>query len=428
MARFDFQSPGAAFTGQIAEVLAKRKAEERQSMLDQLTMNADMRAQEAAQRDAAAQKAQLENQAFERNITELGLITRNMRRGDDPTARGVNPELFELGKKYGMFEEMPTPQVSTTTDFVGPEGTVMENGIGAAPEAANTPPPPPRWGFVGNAEERVEAEDVAGDAKLIARLMENPETRKQGQYLMDLANANRGRIPEGVAEKYLQPDVPFQIFDQATGELRDGGMVSPHAQVATLPRPPRDHRPRNLMPVIDREGNLGLIDQETIPVDPITGIANLPEGYTRASGGSGADGSQPLGITNRAYDAYVDELSLVEPDETGKVPAGPMLAVRQRAAKIISEARTTPKVRDLAARFIANPSAISEEALTEKEALQFRQLIGVLAADSSIANLYRQNAIQVGKPGDAIKSATQTPQPQPAAGGSLSDVLLGRIK
>src|SRR5688572_600906 len=98
MGRFDFQSPGAAFTSQIADALAQRKVQERQHMLDQLTMNADARAAEDQEfqrqhlaRQEAESKARMGQMAQESELTKLSALEAPMDADTDPASLGYKP-------------------------------------------------------------------------------------------------------------------------------------------------------------------------------------------------------------------------------------------------------------------------------------------------------------------------------------------------
>jgi hypothetical protein len=319
MGRFDFKSPGAAFTASIADTLAQRKAEERQMMLDQLTVNSDQRAQEAAARQAEEHRLGLEqtrqqmgfageDQEFQR----AGMIAAGL----DPDSE-IPAEALPLFQKLGWARQLPTPQVSTETSVQMPEGADPE-AFAKQLEQSTAPSGPPRYGYVGNEKQREHRRKQEQTGALLKNLMGNKETAEAGQYLAQLAAANDGIVPEAVAAKFLQPNVPLEIFDQETGKIRSAGNVSPHAQILTHTRPPQQIRPRNMIRVTGPDGTAALVDQESVPVDPRTGMAQLPQGYTISSGGSGGAGGNlnlPLGISDGAYNAYIDELGVLELNE-----------------------------------------------------------------------------------------------------------------
>lgn len=429
MGRFDFESPGAAFTEQISKELAQRKAEQRQSMLDQLTMNSDVRAQEESARRKTESDAQLADTREQRRLQKLGIIGGNMNPGEDPSSLGLSPEDIELGKSLAMFRRQPTPSVSSTAEFTNPE--TGEQASVAGPASTPEAPVPPRLGYVGDKGDRDKQRQRDMSAQFIFGLYndKDPKRAQYAKFAEQQAMLNDGIVPGAVMAQLMQPEVPVNIFDMDSGQMTSGGTVPANSQLITRTRPPRDYKPRNMMQAMDANGNLALIDQESLSIDPATGIAKLPEGYTAARGSNGASNQFiPLGISNGAYESYMEELRLLEPNEAGVVAPGDMLGLRQRAAKIISDAKVAPKVRDLAMRFVGNPDSIGSESLSQQEALQFRQLLNVIAAAPSVVDIYRRNAIKTAPkpaapaaPGSVIKDMTETPKTL-----GPSDMVLGR--
>jgi hypothetical protein len=302
MARFDFQSPGAAFTGQIAEALAQRKAEERQMMLDQLTVNADSRAQENALRQAAEHKQQLaageqamrfgaEDQDFQR----AGMIAQGLDAGGE-----IPTESLPLFQRLGWAKQLPTPQVSTETSVQMPEGADPE-AFAKQLEQTQAPAGPAKFGYVGNLEQRDKQRARESSSGLIARLMESPKTKQQGEFLSQLMAVNDGVIPEAVASKFLQPDVPLHIFDVDSGRVTNAGNISPHAQVVTRSRPPRDIRTQWVHGG-EKDGNTVFFDAEN-PARQVSIDAS------RRGGGSSSSNQASLGSLN-IPSSYLDDINL----------------------------------------------------------------------------------------------------------------------
>lgn len=383
MARFDFQSPGAAFTAQIADTLAQRKSDERQALLDQLTMNADSRAQEAAQRDADFQKQQLANMQFTQNMQKLGMLTQNMRRGDDPLSRGVAPELFEFGRQLGTFEQMPRPEV-TTSEGVYSEAPV---GVDGAPApVAPGPAPAPRWGFVGDRSEREDLERAAGSNKVIESMLADPNRRAEAEALKYAALVNRGILTPEVTARYTQPDVPVEVFDMDTGQLRSAGTTSPFAQILTRTRPPREYKPRNLMPIVDANGNLSMVDQDSIPIDPNTGLAKLPPGYSvpgRNGSGGGAHPLSALGLQQ----GFMDDVTLADRQLADPRSVTPAAIAGYRSTMGLAfqnaQIKASPLVRSLATEYLLNPRAtqakVAQMDLSEKDMNDLNTMINAVS-------------------------------------------------
>jgi hypothetical protein len=269
MSRYDFQSGGAAFSDQIAQLLAQRKAEERQRLLDSLTVNADSRAQEAAQREQ--EQLQLEKQRADvqmagekqrQGFERLGQFTQFMEPGDAPP-KGMKPEDIQLGQEFNVFKPIPANPADT---FVGPE-----------PEGVKAPAPPePQLGYTGTEAQRTKAQAKTNSAALITKLLSDPQTEELGVAAQNQADLNDGVLSAEFMQTYAGPSKQIYVFDDRTGKMTDmaGRPVDPNhipsnAQVITRPYPPakyfadppawqyagQDPTDRNMQIWIDRQGN-----------------------------------------------------------------------------------------------------------------------------------------------------------------------------
>jgi hypothetical protein len=407
MARFDFQSPGAGFTDQITDMLAQRKAEERQRMLDQLTVNADRRAQEVALRQQTEHDEQMRGMAQERELGLVNVLGAGLKRGDDLS--GLSPEQRELFSKYGRMSQFPGAQVSTTTEMEGVDGAQTEMA----------PPTPPRMGYAGTAQEIEDERRRQSDASAIAVMMqsENPAEREKGQLLSRLMAMNDGKIPVDFAAKLMTPGGRVRSYSPDTGKMADLGEVGAFDQVISQGFKPRDFSQQPLMPLESEDGSqAGYWDpNQRKLVEP-------PAGWRHRRPGGGQ--YIPLGVSDGAARDYREQLEAATPDENGLVAPGLMSTIRQTAGTMIANAKVAPKVKDAARRFLIDPSSTVNEQLTEQEKAQFQQLMGMIAPDDNIAKMYLRNAVRQPKPATENKPAP-TPMRGPTQRFSPSNVQVG---
>jgi len=392
MARFDFQSPGAAFTDQITTALAKRKADERQMLLDQLTVNAEGRAQEQAARQAEEHKAQLTATNQNTELQRLGAILPGLTRGTMPT----NPEHTELLEKWGKLMDLPNAEVGTTTEFSAPEGMTMDPEGSVQTSAPVGPPPPRRRGYVGSPQE-IERDRRRGEsAQLVASLLQDPKTAEAGQMLGRLMQANDGVIPTDAVEKFTAPESPIAVWDEPRGAVTIGGKpvtsLPANAKVVNKGYAPY-HAPKSWQYIGHDEtsGEVGF-------VDPSTGSVKRFPGFSRKTGGSAGGSASALGLAP----AYLDDIDLKEGalgyDPRSVDPAA-LEGYRGAMARGFSTAKlnASPRVRQLAIAYLSNPNAVADQIdqmeingqWTKKDDDDFLTMIGAISPNAK--NILMQN-------------------------------------
>ena len=143
MGRFDFSSPSAEAVEGITGILARRKAEERQALLDQLQVNADQRAAQEVQAQNEMRQATMAQMAQNQELQRYGHITANLDYGADASKSGLSPDDIELvGRLGGWKYSTPTPS---------PNGPVTD-ASGASDAVASLPAP--SRSFVGTPQQR----------------------------------------------------------------------------------------------------------------------------------------------------------------------------------------------------------------------------------------------------------------------------------
>lgn len=357
MARFDFQSPGAAFAGEITDLLAQRKAEERQRMLDQLTVNADTRAQEVASRQGEEHKAQMlamqQQQAAAAQQMELGKVgALGWGLDADDDLSGMAPEDLALMQKWGRVKNLPTTQVSTDVEFSTPEGEALEGGPVEAPVPA--PPAQPRLGYVGTPEQRERQRLRSQSSNLIAGLMQNPKTAETGAFLAQLAQANDGLVPGDVMAQFLAPESPIGVFHEPTGQVTFGGKpassMPSNAKVFSQGHAPYRAPRQWINGGIDPEtGNTVLVDPNVVGPDGQPARIQIPNTAPRGANAT----STALGIPQGLYEDHRDNMLVLQEDENGKVATANMRMFRQSANQLIREAKkASPMARELASTYV----------------------------------------------------------------------------
>jgi hypothetical protein len=383
--RFEFESPGAAFTGEITKLLATRKAEERQRLLDSLSFSADQRAQEALEREKRESDARMESQKQEDILRRLGTTASFMEPGDDPASRGLSPEDIAAGQRIGMWKEQPVPQVSTAiTGMTDEAGTPTEN---FTPEQATAPAPKKQLAYVGNPAQRERLRKRTEQGNMIAEMLgsNNPAERQKGELLVKLINLNDGEIPKE-AQGLLMPNKPVSVFSQSTGKLTDAGSVAPNAEVITQGYPPRELRgPQALYAGTSEE------DGSTVFVDPTDWSEHKIRGTRR-----GPDTSQNgLGVPQGMLNDHRANNYMLRPDDYGKVDPARMGRFRQSALQIIASTKASPKVKELANLFVTNTPRYEQvlptvQGLSTQDVNQLRQLLGAIA-DPQTVEIMRRN-------------------------------------
>jgi hypothetical protein len=398
MPRFDFQSPGAAFTDQITKALAERKAEERQHMLDQLTVNAEGRAAEEAKRRQAEHESSLATNALNRDVTTLSAYEAGgIQPGEDIEGR-FGADGAKLFSRFGRTRPVPTPNVSSDiTSFAGPEGTTVQGEIPqSAPAAGPTAPPrPPKMGYVGTPADQTLQRKRNMSAELLMNLLKDPkpENAMLAQLLERHMLANDGVAPDDFLEKNMPTSVPLGMFDQETGEITLGGKPATsapsNAKFFTRSRTPVDPTPTPLG--VDANGSVVFYDRTTRQPRTFEGIMKPT---SRSGGNKNLDA---LGIPNAYLDDIDDKEYALGVDPANASPEA-LAGYRGAMGRAFSQAGidASPVVRRLAIEYLSNPQSAEQKASsmlkTEKD---FNDLMTMLNAINPAA---KQILIEAAKP------------------------------
>lgn len=396
MGRFDFVSPGAAFTGEITKLLAERKVEERQRLLDSLATNADQRAATEATEQKKVRDAQLKSQQQQDEIARLGAITGNMDVGDAPT--GMAQEDVDLGKKYHAWKDVPVPRTSAAvTNMQGEEGGPPAEGF--TPEQNQQGPAPTRLGYVGTAAQRDRDRKKQQSAQMIANLLQDadPAKKEAGALMQRVWEARDGDIPDGMFDM-LAPN-HLQIFDERNGKLGKAQDIPFGTKIMTRGYPPSGaYRPYEPAKPIGRtpEGVPVMQDQKDghLYIDP-SGIQ------------TGTDTTDaPLSVSPVLSDKHTVSVRRLEPNngyfgDGVTVDAADMRVFRKTASDIISAAKTTKTVKHLATMLISDIDdynlALTTTPLDEREASQLEQLSNMLVP-AGIDVIIQNNPVKKSKP------------------------------
>jgi len=403
--RFDFGSPGAAFTDEMTRVLAERKAEERQTMLDNLTKAAELRATEAAAQDKMFREYQMQSGRARDEREQLQTVETGMDLGTDVST--YSPEIQALLQKYGRIQPgkpAGTPMVSTDSSFMEPQSG--ETGaIDTVASAVDQGPPVPQMRYVGTPEQRERERQRGEMGQVMSTMMASgdPEAQQVAGLMAQMVAAGQQPPPQ-MWNKFL-PKNPIREYNEATGGMRtlmgpDGKPYTSEGEtIIQRSRPPRvpasDYRP-----------------------DPIGTDANghpvflMPNGqrFTDTSIQMKPDpNSAPLGIPLGMFNELNELSGLVR---EGAEPTD-ISQYRRYASSVISKTTMSPRVKELARIYLKNPAvAMGMErtvGLNEKELSDLRQLQDVIASPDMVPVL-QAHAINIAMP----KPASGKMEPMPS--------------
>lgn len=387
--RFEFESPGAAFTSQIAQALMQRKAEERQQLLDSLQFSAEQRANDEARRNAemqqqqiAASKASMASQAQQDELARLGALTQNMTAGANPEEMGYSPEDIQLMQKWGRLKSVPVPQTSTSATFTDEQGNPTEGPV----EAPAAPPAPKtRYSFVGTPQEQ-EKERLRGlSGQLIQGLMQNPKQAEVGAFLAQIAQANDGVLPPDVLAQYAGPGRHLMTLGPSGKVTDTHQQIGPLDQVVQLGYPPSSYfapEPAKQWVGVDPDDPTG---GTQIYMDRQGNISKVRGSRPNAAGTNSAN---LLGIPEDAY--YKLSLSIGELGaDPQSVDEAALADYRTKAAGAIGISKLPNNVKLIAMQYLNNPNAalqianqmLEQGKLTAKDVDALSAAIGAIAPE-----------------------------------------------
>lgn len=246
MSRFDFQSLGAAYTDAMAQLLAERKAEARQQMLDELARAADERAAKQSESTLRLQDQQINASKAAADREELKFYMEGLDPSIDPATQ-LPPEIVDRLVKTGRVvqDTNPQPSVQTSEAFAAPEGsdyTIDSPPAQSGPTSAfaSTPATPPktRYRFIGDKEYRTKQSHKQDVGRVIVSLLTSGDPKKveAGQQLAIISSLRDGEITSEDINRNLPGNIPFYTVDPDTGIPISRGNVQSNAQISVLPR------------------------------------------------------------------------------------------------------------------------------------------------------------------------------------------------
>lgn len=403
--RFQFSSPGAAFGGELTKILAERKAEERQKLIDSLSINADQRAEAAAREQTRMNNAELDNTAFNQKrlreqdvAARLNAMLSNRDLGWE-VPDDADPDVLEYGDKLGAWNRKPVDE--------GPESFDDQGVPRPAPSTVVTPKT--KRVYSGTVEQRKEKQMKDAAAAVAFKFMNSadPAEREFGQALFDQLEANAGKLPDSSLTR-LGPKVPINIVDPMKGTITSAGSAAPGSENFARPQPQYHAPERDREVGVNADGHMVFIrPNNTTYVDtsqkfPTTGQSNA------------------LGIPQQLLERH--EMNIRGLTESGgKVATGDLLAFEQTAMQIIDSAnKVIPrKVREAAKLYVTDPYAFEQQ-----------MLAGTDFTPEEVEMLAQLKS-QVGSPGVAAIIKANKPKKVgaavvPGGGQKLEQVLLGR--
>jgi hypothetical protein len=433
--RFDFQSPGAAFVDTMAKVLAERKAEERQQMLDRLTQSADARAEKAEERANANAATQRDWQNFQitsgratMDREELTTAAAQLDPGIDPSTQ-FPPEMLERLVKGGYIiknnQRPPQPSVSTNESFAPPPGADgvdppevpdsepwlggFTQGGPAATSAPLAPAPKPEapaqpgYRAIGDKQYREDEREKTELGRVIMSMVtsDDPKVREQGKRLAIVSSLLRGKLTGADVNREIPQDSPLYTVNPDTGVATNRGNIPGNAQTVVLPQDRNSGGRLRVKSGVNKDGFTIYVDEfgnETIGTNKITDPTETPAGI-------------PVGITTR-----LDEIAAVMvTDPSDPVSINNYKTSAKRALTYAKQGNQ--KVKSWVSRFIDNPAAATQELtqnpLTPEEQADADMLLNAVGARDYTAIL--------------MMPTPKPKAPEKSGGwGGLSDWLGGR--
>lgn len=348
MGRYDFVSPGAEVVGGLTKLLAERKAEERQQLMDSLAVKADeraatemqMRQQEAVQRQKI-QEAQLASQQQNDEVQRYGLLAGNLDVG--ASADTLRPEDQELVGKYGGWN----------TATPAPQDLSAVGDAASASDAVGSIQAPQRT-FVGTREQRERERKRKNSGALLAKLAQDPRHADKMEIVQMAAEQNDGIIPDSMLALFMPPKKIKALSYRNPNQLIDVGEVDANTEIVNIPHPPDYGSNRREWSKVGQT-----VDGRTIYSDS-HGNEKIGDVAGRIPGDS-----DTLGIRAGTKELHLD--SIADLQETGgswfpwdddpAIEPGRLQAFRQTAANMIEEARTTGPVKALASLYVRDINA-----------------------------------------------------------------------
>jgi hypothetical protein len=431
MSRFDFSSPGAAFVDEMTRVLAERKADERQKMLDTITMAAEERAKAQEGRDQAMHGVQMQGANLGLDERRTGLentqvagVTPYLSAGQDISSLPPNIQAILRSRGAITSQTIPTPSVSTDTTMVTPDGQQV-GGENITPPAAT--PAPTREVYVGDQGQRDRQTTRTGKGNVISQLLasDNPEAKEAGMLIAQVVAADPDADISTMLSTLLGPKNPLLVFNEPTGRVEsakgvDGQPVAIRGPQQVIQRgyaprtPAADYTPRYLgtskdgYPIFQIPGSGQVREDRSVqmkqPVDPNEGPLGIPQGLL-------IELDKKKGLLE-GEPGYLWDSNAGDQD---------IRTFRGSAISVIESAKSiSPKVRELAKNYVLNPAiAMAMEktiGLTEEESFQFKRLRDLVVPPQHVKTLQSvAEPIQMPKvksPMDEMNEALQDPSLQ----------------
>lgn len=367
MARFDFQSPGAAYTDAMAKLLAERKAEARQQMLDELARAADERAAKQSESALRLQDQQINTSKAAADREELKFYMDALDPTIDPATQ-FSPDIVDRLVKSGRVvpDTNPQPSVQTSETFAAPEGAdyAIDNSttnigspekLGRLPQDGSITPitttqAKKKYRFIGDEDYRKQQRREQDVGKVILGLLTSGDPKKveAGQQLAIVSSLRGGDLSSEDIARNLPTNAPFYTVDPDTGIPINRGNIPSNAQVTVLPK---DRSGRHKQKVgTTTDGRTIYADQygnETIGANPTRDTSEAPAGI-------------PVGLmTNLNAVAGAMMTDTANPEAVNSYKF-----VAQQAVNFARQGN--PKVKAWVSLYIDNPVAATQATLNKE--------------------------------------------------------------
>jgi len=266
-----YVNPGYAVAGELQQIVARRKLDERTRMLDDLTRQKTEADINESKVRSDAYKAQQEAIAELNKQRAQAEFLKQFDADDDVT--GMEDEWNKRGLGYLLRDQpIEQPSVEGNAFAVGEDGvptSLKEGGDSMAPPPSLQAPAPTRKVYTGSPEQR----EQLRQERAIARYLQNPKALESMDPAAKALLFHELGLKSLPAEALRGGSEPVYIVDRDTGRLRQDPnvpSVPPHARIVTEPAPALP----TVMPVY-RRTETGL--------EPVVGPDNEPATVQRGA-------------------------------------------------------------------------------------------------------------------------------------------------
>lgn len=283
MGRYQFYSPGAAAGDSIVELLAQRRAEARQAMLDQITKQRfDVEAADSEERRKATEE-EITSSKDARDRANYEEARKGWRKGKQVDTTNMDPAIVQRGIRLGHIGPKPagnTPVVESSSELSGIAGpldpesvpiegnTTPENVSGVENEKPPVEDPNSKY-YLGDAgeQEKEDRRNRMGD--LLSKVLANPNMTDREMAVLFAGTADDPNIDAGLYNMMRTPR-QRKMYDPNTNKFIE---LPPGSEdLSIVPWKPREAQDRTVVP--------GYVSEDGHPVTFVNGVPHVMDPNT----------------------------------------------------------------------------------------------------------------------------------------------------